>query len=109
MKKKATSQSAFFNLRLLVDLFVALVGVSLLALGALATANGGAGMDQSLQNLSGCMDLRKVATRQEIGDARGEGDAELLGTKLAERLLAEGATAILLEVRSAGAPAVSEP
>ena len=39
MKKKATSQSAFFNLRLLVGLFVALVGVSLLAIGALATAN----------------------------------------------------------------------
>src|SRR5436190_1021818 len=39
MKKKATSQSAFFNLRLLVGLFVALVGISLLALGALATAN----------------------------------------------------------------------
>jgi hydroxymethylbilane synthase len=46
---------------------------------------------------------------QEVGDARGEADAELLGTKLADRLLAEGAAAILIEVRSAGAPAVSEP
>src|SRR5262245_30058321 len=38
MKKKSTSQSAFFNLRVLVGLFMALAGVSLLALGALATA-----------------------------------------------------------------------
>src|SRR4026208_2117604 len=37
MKKKSTSQSAFFNLRVLVGLFVALAGLSLLALGALAT------------------------------------------------------------------------
>src|SRR4029450_8464202 len=39
MKKKSTSQSAFFNLRVLVGLFVALAGASLLALGAFATAN----------------------------------------------------------------------
>src|SRR5438094_6463348 len=49
MKKKVTSQSAparrslseggFFNLRVLVGLFVALAGASLLALGAFATAN----------------------------------------------------------------------
>jgi hypothetical protein len=39
MKKKSTSQSAFFNLRVLAGLFVALAGVSLLALGAFATAN----------------------------------------------------------------------
>jgi len=38
MKKKSTSQSAFFNLRVVVGLFMALAGVSLLALGALATA-----------------------------------------------------------------------
>ena len=36
MKKKSTSQSAFFNLRVLVGLFVALAGVSL---ALLATAN----------------------------------------------------------------------
>src|SRR5882724_3731743 len=41
MKKKVTSQSAFFNLRVLVGLFVAMAGASLLALGALATANPG--------------------------------------------------------------------
>src|SRR6184192_4344289 len=36
MKKKSTSQSAFFNLRVLIGLFVALAGVSL---ALLATAN----------------------------------------------------------------------
>jgi hypothetical protein len=38
MKKKSTSQSAFFNLRVLIGLFVALTGVSLVALGGFATA-----------------------------------------------------------------------
>src|SRR5438874_10966589 len=38
MKKKSTSQSAFLNLRVLIGLFLALTGVSLLALGQFATA-----------------------------------------------------------------------
>jgi hypothetical protein len=38
MKKKSTSQSAFFNLRILIGLCLGLTGVSLLALGGLATA-----------------------------------------------------------------------
>src|SRR5438270_6988790 len=38
MKKKSTSQSAFLNLRVLIGLFVALTGASLLALGQFATA-----------------------------------------------------------------------
>src|SRR5262245_14561303 len=38
MKKKSTSQSAFFNLRVLVALVVGLAGLSLLAYGALPTA-----------------------------------------------------------------------
>ena len=38
MKKKSTSQSAFFNLRVLIGLSVALTGVSLLALSQFATA-----------------------------------------------------------------------
>jgi hydroxymethylbilane synthase len=46
---------------------------------------------------------------QEAGDVVQEGDADLLGTKLADRLLTEGAAAILIEVRIAGAPSVSEP
>jgi hypothetical protein len=36
MKKKSTSQSAFFNLRVLIGLFVGLAGMSL---ALLATAN----------------------------------------------------------------------
>src|SRR5437763_1510890 len=48
MKKKSTSQSAFFNLRVLVGLFVALAGVSLALVGfgarpATATRNAPAG------------------------------------------------------------------
>src|SRR6266576_2191091 len=39
MKKKSTSQSAFFNLRVVICLFLALTGVSLLALGQFATAS----------------------------------------------------------------------
>lgn len=46
---------------------------------------------------------------QEAGDVVQEGDADLLGTKLADRLLTEGAAAILIEVRTAEAPSVSEP
>jgi hydroxymethylbilane synthase len=46
---------------------------------------------------------------QEVGDAGDEADAELLGVKLAERLLAEGAGTLLIEARTAGSPAVSEP
>src|SRR2546421_4666433 len=38
MKKKSTSQSAFLNLRVLIGLFVALTGASLLTLGQFATA-----------------------------------------------------------------------
>src|SRR5262245_65744649 len=38
MKKNSSSQSAFFNLRVLIGLFVVLAGISLLALGQLATA-----------------------------------------------------------------------
>jgi hypothetical protein len=38
MKKKSTSQSAFFNLRVLIGLFVALAGISLLALTEFAAA-----------------------------------------------------------------------
>ncbi len=46
---------------------------------------------------------------EEIGEPRDESEADLIGTKLAERLLAEGAAAILSQVRAKGAPAVSEP
>ena len=41
MKKKSTSQSAFFNLRVLIGLFVVLAGVflALLALGTFSNAS----------------------------------------------------------------------
>jgi len=42
MKKKSTSQSAFFNLRVLIGLFVALAGVSLALLATAKPAVGGA-------------------------------------------------------------------
>lgn len=45
----------------------------------------------------------------EAGSRRDEAGAAALGTALAERLLGEGATTILAEVREAAAPAVSEP
>src|SRR5438309_11816141 len=42
MKKKSTSQSAFFNLRVLVGLFIALAGVPLALLATAKPAVGGA-------------------------------------------------------------------
>ena len=41
MKKKSNSQSAFFNLRVFIGLFLALASISLLALSEIATANAG--------------------------------------------------------------------
>jgi hydroxymethylbilane synthase len=46
---------------------------------------------------------------EDGGEVRAESDADLIGTRLAERLLDEGAAAILSEVRASGARAVSEP
>ena len=40
MKKKSTSQSAFFNLRVLVGLFVALAGISMALLAANPSGRG---------------------------------------------------------------------
>jgi hydroxymethylbilane synthase len=51
---------------------------------------------------------RMVEGRQ-AGPAENENQAGALGSALAERLLSEGASEILVEVRSAGAPAVTEP
>lgn len=45
----------------------------------------------------------------EAGPAANESVAEALGTSLAERLLAEGAAAILAQVRAVAAPVVTEP
>jgi hypothetical protein len=46
---------------------------------------------------------------QEAAPARDEEEAAGLGARLAERLLEDGASSILAEVRAAGAPAVPEP
>lgn len=46
---------------------------------------------------------------RDAGPAADEAAAAALGTALAERLLSEGAAAILAEVRRVAAPAVSEP
>jgi hydroxymethylbilane synthase len=51
----------------------------------------------------------KLIGGEESGSAATERAAEQLGTRLAERLLAEGASTILLEARSSSAPVVSEP
>ena len=45
----------------------------------------------------------------ETGEAREGPDADAVGVRLAERLLEEGAAAILAEVRAATAPSVPEP
>ncbi len=45
----------------------------------------------------------------ETGTAADEDEADALGVALAERLLEDGADAILAEVRAAAAPVVSEP
>ena len=44
MKKKSISQSAFFNLRVFIGLFLAVAGISLLALSEFATAANGRGL-----------------------------------------------------------------
>jgi hydroxymethylbilane synthase len=46
---------------------------------------------------------------QEASPARDEHEADDIGVRLAERLLEEGASSILAEVRAAAAPAVPEP
>jgi hydroxymethylbilane synthase len=46
---------------------------------------------------------------REAGPASNEAAAAVIGTALAERLLAEGAATILAEVRAAVAPVVTEP
>lgn len=51
----------------------------------------------------------RAVSGHEVGTTLTEAAAAELGTALAERLLAEGAAAILAEVRSASVPAVTEP
>ncbi|HWB41081.1 MAG TPA: hydroxymethylbilane synthase [Gemmatimonadales bacterium] len=51
----------------------------------------------------------RVAQGRVSGPARSPEEAEALGVGLAERLLAEGAAAILADVRASVSPVVSEP
>ena len=46
---------------------------------------------------------------REAGAARDDAEAVALGTALAERLLAQGAAEILVEVRRRAVPGVTEP
>ena len=55
------------------------------------------------------LDGERIAEGVESGSARTPAEAEVLGTALAERLLGEGAAAILAEVRAGVVPVVSEP
>ena len=68
MKKKSTSQSAFFNLRILIGLFLALAGVSLFALSEFATAKtSGLGFSASSHARSSTQAQRKyqITTRSQ--------------------------------------------
>jgi hydroxymethylbilane synthase len=51
----------------------------------------------------------RMVEGRETGIVEDENEAGALGSALADRLLAEGASEILVEVRSAVAPAVTEP
>jgi hydroxymethylbilane synthase len=51
---------------------------------------------------------RKIEA-QELGVVRDEEEAAALGTRLAERLLGQGAGNMLRDIRAIGAPAVTEP
>jgi hydroxymethylbilane synthase len=51
----------------------------------------------------------KMVEGRQAGVVGNENEAGVLGSALADRLLAEGASEILTEVRSAAAPAVTEP
>jgi hydroxymethylbilane synthase len=51
----------------------------------------------------------KMVEGRETGVVGDENEAGALGSALADRLLAQGASEILVEVRSAVAPAVTEP
>jgi hydroxymethylbilane synthase len=77
---------------------------------ALATFEGveGAGMLE-LRGRVIALGGERVAEGRERRPVESPTDAEALGSALAERLLAEGAAAILAEARAGGIPAISEP
>jgi porphobilinogen deaminase len=55
------------------------------------------------------LDGETMVEGREVGTVTDEKSAALLGTRLADRLLAEGAGEILADVRTASAPGVTEP
>jgi hydroxymethylbilane synthase len=55
------------------------------------------------------VDGETMVEGREVGTVTDEKSAALLGTRLADRLLAEGAGEILADVRTASAPGVTEP
>jgi hydroxymethylbilane synthase len=67
------------------------------------------GPELRLQGRVVSLDGETMVEGQETGTAADEAAAATLGTALAERLLAEGAAAILSNVRSGALPAISEP
>jgi hydroxymethylbilane synthase len=69
------------------------------------------GADTSIRLHGRVISLRgdRMVEGRQTGLAADETDAERLGSALAERLLTEGASEILAEVRSTVAPAVTEP
>src|SRR5262245_21752636 len=66
MKKKSNSQSAFFNLRVLIGLFVALAGISLFALNEFATPKpSGMSLGPSSHSRNTQGQRTKVVTRSQ--------------------------------------------
>ena len=77
MKKRANSQSAFFNLRVFIGFLPAVAGISLLALSEFATANtSGLGFAASSANLPA------GATTDQFGSANASfsGNYKYVGT-----------------------------
>jgi hydroxymethylbilane synthase len=67
------------------------------------------GRDLLLHGRVSSLNGQATVEGQDSGPVQDEVEAESLGTSLAERLLAEGAAAILTDVRTAVAPLVTEP
>lgn len=76
---------------------------------AYAKLEGGSSPSLRLQGRVISLAGDRVVEGREAGAGGNEAAAAALGTALAERLLGEGATTILAEVREAAAPAVTEP
>jgi hydroxymethylbilane synthase len=77
--------------------------------GGLARIEPGAARTVRLTGRVISLSGEKLIGGEETAPAATERAAEQLGTRLADRLLAEGAETILLEVRSTSAPLVTEP